>query len=628
MRRSLLLILLLTTISVFAQDLRWANSIGKNTYDLPFNGAVVDSKGNTYKVGYFRAQVDFNPGVGTYYMVNTGDTSSTYDGYIQKLDSNGNFVWAKKIGGSGDDWILAVTIDEDDNVILSGYFEGTVDFDPNGGTYNLSGGSGSYFVLKLNSSGNFVWAIKNIDGTHGGDVKYITTDKSNNILVLSQFSGTIDFDPSGSTSNLTSNGGTDMFIQKLDANGGFIWAKNIGGIGNDSYSRGIKANMDNDVYVVGAFQDSVDFDPSGGVYKSYSNGNIDGFVVKLDSMGTFEWNATFGSTLWDIVKGFDLDVNNNVYLTGFFEGTVDFDPGVGSVTLSSSGFEDAFILKLNNSGDFVWVKSIQSNSSDEGTALSVDVNGDLYVGGNFSGTSTDLDPGAGVYNVNNNGSTDIFITKLNTNGEFVWGRSVGGTNNDRCDYIGLDVSNNIYISGRFKGTTDFDPNTGVTNLTSTSPVKNDIYTFSLNNYFVPCNVDYTTINDSICSGDSLYFDGSYIKLPGVYKDTLTNANNCDSIVTLNLTYVTPSNCGTTLVNQLFNNDFKVYPNPSTGRFTVEAILDDEYSFSVLGINGEIIKTGVLNGTTKVNMLEVKNGLYLLQLTNKNSVMTKRLVIQK
>src|SRR5690606_21731654 len=152
------------------------------------------------------------------------------DVFISKLDANGNFVWAKRIGGTSSDFGNAIAIDGVGNVYTTGRFSDVVDFDPGTGTFNLNGGYGYYFdvfVSKLNVNGEFVWA-KRIGG-NGVDVGHaITLDGNNNVYTTGFFTGTVDFDPGTGTHNLASTGANDIFISKLDVNGNFLWANKFG----------------------------------------------------------------------------------------------------------------------------------------------------------------------------------------------------------------------------------------------------------------------------------------------------------------------------------------------------------------------------------------------------------------
>ena len=218
------------------------------------------------------------------------------------------------------------------------------------------------------------------------------------------------------------------------------WAKSIGGISRDEgYS--ITTDKLGNVYVTGFFEDSADFDPGTGTFNLYSNGIWDIFIQKLDSTGNFIWAKSIGGTSRDLGASITTDELGNVYVTGFFEDTVDFDPGTGTFILTSNGGRDFFIQKLDASGNFVWAKSI-GGSSQRNIAWSItsDASGDLYVTGEF-GLIVDFDPSSQTFYLTATGmSSDVFILKLESNGNFVWAKSMGGSSSDGGISITTDAS--------------------------------------------------------------------------------------------------------------------------------------------------------------------------------------------
>jgi hypothetical protein len=437
---------------------------------------AVDRSGNFYTVGYFSNTVDFDPNSSTLNLTSSG----LKDIFITKLNSEGNLVWAKKIGGTSDDQAQKVTVDGNGDVYLAGDFSGTVDFDPGSGTQNLTAsGSTDAFLLKLNSTGEFIWA-KKFGGTNTDIAYSVATDSSNNVLLVGSFKDTVDFDPSGATFNLVSTlstGGSpaptdDIFIVKLNSSGDFSWAKSIGGTNSDiAYS--VLVDSSDNILVSGSFRGTnVDFDPGAGTstLSAQANGRSHAFVMKLNNLGEFVWAKDMGGLLGSRSNSMAIDSDNNIYTTGYFEGTVDFDPGAGTANLTASGVSDAFfdlfVSKINSNGEYLWAKAIGgATGSDEGVGISTDSTGNVYTVGYFS-ESVDFDPGAGTTTLSSNGSNDNFVLKLNSSGAFVWAKSFGGSSDDLATEITADTSGNVFTSGYFQGTVDFNPNSGTSNLTS------------------------------------------------------------------------------------------------------------------------------------------------------------------
>lgn len=389
------------------------------------------------------------------------------------------FTWAAQFGGSLEEHGQSVASDANGNVYITGYFEGTSDFDPGIGTYDLtSSGGEDVFIQKLDSNGSFVW-VKQL-GASANDRGYsINVDFLGNLYITGYFLYTVDFDPGVGTSNIMSSGVDDVFILKLDANGNFKWAQSLGGSGYSDEGFSIATDAIGNVYTSGIFSGTVDFDKGAGTTNLTAVGGFDLFLQKLDSSGNFIWAKSVGGTDQIWVQSIDIDSQANVCLTGHFKGTADFNPGTGVDNLISSGLDDVFILKLDSSGNFQWAKSMGSNKMDKGHSITFDTEGNIYTTGYFGGPGpTDFDPGAGINNLNANGFSDIFIQKLNPNGDFVWAKSIGGSLWAHGLGITTDSEDNIYATGFFYDTVDFDPGVGNTQLISNG--FSDIFILKMN----------------------------------------------------------------------------------------------------------------------------------------------------
>ncbi|MDP4265503.1 MAG: SBBP repeat-containing protein [Bacteroidota bacterium] len=467
---------LILTLTASSQTLSWARQMGGTSDDMAFSIAV-DAAGNQYITGYFAGTADFDPGPGTFNLTSPG---GDVDIFVVKLDATGNFIWAKQMGGSIGDAGKSIAVDASGNVYITGSFSGTSDFDPGPGIFNLtSAGSWDIFICKLNSSGNFLWAKRFGASTQEDHGNAITVDASGNVYATGSFKGTIDFDPGPGTYPLTADY-IDVFVLKLDASGNFIWAKKMGGIFTD-VGNSIAVDASGNVYTTGYFVATADFDPDPATYYLvYGTGDEDGFISKLDASGNFVWVKHFSPHTYDncYSNGIAVDASGNVYTTGSFKGTTDFDPGPGTFNLVANGLNDGFVCKLNSSGDFVWAKkSGGCQEEDYGTSVAVDASGNVYTTGVFQ-YYADFDPGTGIYELHADGATDVYISKLNASGNFVWAIRLGGTNPDYCYSIVVDASGNIFTAGFFKGTADFDPGTGILNFVSAGG--NDIFVSKLN----------------------------------------------------------------------------------------------------------------------------------------------------
>jgi hypothetical protein len=502
MKKTTVIILALFSIlfSSNAQNYQWARIMGTVQTEVVAS-MVVDSFGNIYTIGNFEGTIDLDPGVGISNLTSEGE----YDFFISKLNAAGNFIWAKRIGGADYDIGSSIAVDKFGNLHILGHFSGSVDFDPGVGTSNLVNvGASDAFVLKLDSAGNFIW-VKSMGGISIVTSKSIGLDSAGNVYASGDYWETADFDPGPDTSNLTSLGSTDIFITKLDSAGNFIWAKSMGG-GGIQYINCIAVDALGNVHTIGGFTGTIDLDPGGGsadftsegiedfyiskmdesgnylwggsfggMYDDFgtsiavdNNGNVyttgmcamgadfdpgpeinfvsnsgyDVFILKLSAEGDFVWVKSIGGYDFDIGYDFAIDDSNNVYTTGSFKGTVDFDPGDLSNTVSNNGGSDIFILKLDSAGNFVWVKSLGGASSDYGRFISADNAGNVYTAGVFKET-VDFDPGPGTYNLTSTGSNDIFILKLGSAsvdiGEHSFENSLRAFPNPTTDALNIDL---------------------------------------------------------------------------------------------------------------------------------------------------------------------------------------------
>jgi gliding motility-associated-like protein len=314
--------------------------------------------------------------------------------------------------------------------------------------------------------------------TETGKTYSVAVDASGNSYGSGPFFGTQDFDPGAGVFNLTSVGDADVFITKLDASGNFVWAKSIGGTLKDN-SYGIALDPSGNVYVTGSFNGTSDFDPSAAVTNLTSAGFTDLYILKLDTDGNFVWAKSIGGNSFDGDESFAIatDAAGNVFTTGYFTEKVDFDPGPGIFNLDfTSG------TCTNCSQIFI---------------LKLDTDGNFgwaKRGGGFgdsSGYGISVDASGNVlttgyfwsnaFGAPSTGTQDIFIVKHDNNGNQLWAKAFGDATDisfhEKGYAITTDASGNVYATGRYENTTDFDPGAGVFNLTAVD--KMDIFVLKL-----------------------------------------------------------------------------------------------------------------------------------------------------
>ncbi|MBK9284882.1 MAG: SBBP repeat-containing protein [Sphingobacteriaceae bacterium] len=492
---SLSLSLLIINLFSFSQppSFNWAHGFGAGGTNVS-NSITHDSFGNLITTGSFSGTVDFDPGIGTY----TLSTLSTNAIYVHKLDANGNLNWAIKLEGNGTGEGNCVQTDHSSNVYVCGYFTGTADFDPGPGTTNLTAlGNQDVFVCKFNSTGNLVWA-RQLGGPADEVGQGLTVDNLGNVYTTGFTQGAGDYDPGPGTFIINPIGSADVFINKLDNNGNFVWAKQFGG-DNTGSGKTISYDASNNIFIGGFFSGNIDMDPNAGVYNLTSDGSTDIFITKLSASGSFIWANKMGGTFSDYCNSLVVDQFSNVYSTGAFQSTSDFDPGPGIANLTSLGINDVFISKLNANGTYAWAKKVGNTNDDIGNTIYLDTSENVITIGSFQ-SSVDFDPGPPVSNLVASGSNDVFILKLNSTGDYIWSLKFGGTDSDIGKSLTVDTLNNIISSGYFGGTANFNPGPGTFT----------VIAGGYNDYFIQklCAIPATPINttspafQNVCNGQS------------------------------------------------------------------------------------------------------------------------------
>lgn len=539
-------------------NLDWVNTLSSSGEQRGY-ATQIDADGYIYNCGRFTGTVDFDPSNGTTQLTSIG----LGDIYLSKTNESGNLVWVKSIEGDNLYSEVSIDLDFNGNCYISSYFNASFDADFGVGlnTLNSLGGS-DVFMIKINSSGNFVWA-KQFGGT--GNERIGNVHISNANLYLSgRFESSVDFDPSAGTNMLTSAGGRDGFLIKLDTIGDFYWAKAFGGSGND-WARDFATSSSEDIYITGNYSNTVDFDLSSNTLELTSNGNEDIFVCKLNSLGEFVWAKSIGGTASERPnKLVFTDNNSSIYIVGFFGSTVDFDPNIGLNELTSNGDIDAFVLKLDNSGNYVWASNIGGILDDEGLSISEDDQSNIIVGGSFQETATILPLISNPANssLTSSGNLDAFICKFDLNGIVQWSQNIGGTGNDRCFDLSLSGSTNLYVTGSFEASVDFDPSNA------------------------------SSLHTSL-GGEDAYL----VK----FVQATSNLQNWNE-----------------------TNSIKLFPNPSNGCFFIES--SNTEIIRLVNSIGQLIIPKLTVHSGKIDVSELPGGIYILESVSKGGNVSKMKLI--
>lgn len=389
----------------------WTRTWGGTGNDASYNIAF-DSSNNVYVIGEFGATVDFDPSGGVTSYVSAGSV----DIFVSEFNASGDFISVKVMGAGSHDRGHGIEFNSDDEMYIAGKFTGTVDFDPSGGTDNkVSAGNYDSYLTKFNTDGSYAWTYTwgSTDRDTNNDMKL---GSDGDIYLAGVFRGTVDFDPSGGTSNYTSVGLDDAYLSKFNSDGTYAWTKTWGSTTND-FSFNLRLNSDDDIYIIGSFQLTVDFDPTGTVNSFTSAGLEDSYVSKFQSDGTYEFTRTWGGTLMDEVLGITIDDTGNYFIGGFFNGTEDLDPTGGTDSHVSGGPYDMFISMFDENDNYITSNTFGSTTEVnwyDDQLYEVHANdGTLYVTGNYFGTA-DFDPGAGTDNETQVGAGDYFMATYST----------------------------------------------------------------------------------------------------------------------------------------------------------------------------------------------------------------------
>lgn len=358
--------------------------------------------------------------------------------------------WVDDVSGPGvgSSTPAAVKVDKQNNVYVTGIFRGTVDFDPSAGVKNLSaigGGENDYdtYLAKYTPAGALIWVVS--FGGYGLDqVNGMSIDDNGNPTVIGQFNSDM---VQGIT--LHNNGGNDGFIVHFDTNGNFKWGKSVGGSSTDY---GDKVESDHQGNIIAVLQYSSSVSVGAKTYTS-SSGSFNGLIIKYDINGGVLWSINLSDTGDSEVRYVAADASNNIFVSGAFGNNVNFNPLGASHTVNGNG-GSTFLAKYTPNGALTWVQQVGGQVVGNNSNLFVNSNDEVYLDGPFGATlqfngNTSLTP---------IGSRDIFISKYAADGTFQMAKDIGGVGALMYNYgMGESSDNNIYISGFFSGSVDFDP---------------------------------------------------------------------------------------------------------------------------------------------------------------------------
>jgi hypothetical protein len=420
------------------------------------NSITLDSNGNAYFTGWFEGTVSFGP-LTLQGPVPSPTIGRCADLFVGKMDSNGNGLWLSRASHAGSssscgnyrhDSGEGITLDKNGDILVTGYMSATgVTF----GNTTLAGGAyKAVIVAKLNSNGDWQWAVKvGSSGGHNGYGASIVVDSKGDYYLTGTFSGTVNF----GEFSISGPVGYGTFVAKLNNSGSWQWAISSTYAPNGFHSReNIVIDSNDDIYVSGYTSETNLFGCS-----NYTGSGL--YVAKLNSSGSCLWVTTASASMDQEIPGITIDSIGNIFVTGGFKNTATF----GNTTLTTLGSAtdvDIFVAKMNSTGNWIWAVSagasynaINGYVPDFGKSIAIASNGMIYVTGQAFKNSI-------FGNLTNEFTSDyprIFVAQLTPDGSWNWVVSAGGSLNDRGLDIAIDSSDNPYVVGYFEDSASFGP---------------------------------------------------------------------------------------------------------------------------------------------------------------------------
>lgn len=541
------------------------------------------------------------------------------------LDSKAqSFQFAKKYGSSSFSIDEKYDLKEKDGYLYSvGVFIGIADFDPtaNSQTFSAYNSLGNVFMTKYDSLGNYLWAKRFGFGSYL-EVKTFAIDDSSNIYIVGDFGSTADFDPSANSFNLTAQVASslsnhDIFIAKYDSSGQFNWAKRIGGIGHETGDRIVLDDSSN-IYISGNFDNTVDFDPSSNTFFLNTNGSNGSnvYIAKYSPQGNFVWAKRSPGPSAVNIRNVLLEYNyaKNTLVQSYAKG-------------------GQYLIQYDTDGNIIWNKYFAINSTVYYNGIATDNSGGIYFCGQFIGT-IDFDPDSTINNLTSVTSNwDIFLSKLDWNGNFILAKSMGGNSYDAALSIAVDKLKNIYTTGMYSNSADFDPGPG-TRIINRANVTNQFISQldSNGNYIYASSLNG---NDKSKGHDLVIDDQLNIYAIGAFKGStdfdptaaiynMTSSGSFDNTYLLKL-----GNRVTKIEDKNYEVEISIYPNPVFHSFNIEIpeLLSTNCMYKIYNSTGQTVKEGVLDNGTNSIKFDVKKGYYILELMNQDFKVTKSLIKQ-
>lgn len=517
--------------------------------------------------------------------------------FLPFFASSQNYVWAKGEGGIGNDNASAITVDEQGNSYITGNLAGKINFS---GTEYEGKGVFDVFITKYDASGNIGW-VKTAGGPEndmGKAIKY-----HNGALYLAGvFEDTAYFE----NTMFLSKGEADLFVAKYDMDGNLVWVKQAGGTQND-YLSGMDVDDDGNIVIVGNYESSISFDTT---IRNTNNIFGESYIAKYSNNGDVVWAKSVTGTNTNLTTDITYDNNGNYLITGFFSG--NYNLGGSSISSSTQSY-DILIGKLDKNGNTVWLKKAGSIAEDAAQAICADKDGNAFITGYFIRTAYFDNNSIDYYDYN-----DIFIAKYAPDGTNQWARAGKGSQLDGGFGISTDNEGNVYGTGMFMFTLDFD------GWQRTSSSGRDIYVVS---YSPNGNVRWLTSAGGVNTDAGLDLavkPNGNITLCGYYLNTCNFGNIEIDYAEYNDLFIAEFNPPfVTGIDHIKELHVKVFPNPVKDVLNIET--EEGFLVSISNAMGQEVYSG--NNTKSIDASTWESGIYIIQVTTTLGNTTRRFTKQ-
>jgi hypothetical protein len=502
-------------------QLSWGSYFGGSSNERGYDLASAPN-GDFYLAGWTNSSSN---------IATTGAHDVTYgangnsDAFLAKFDSSGQRLWSTYYGGVAIDRGRAVAVGPGHSVYLGGYTSSNSAIATSGAHQaSYGGGSEDAFLARFDSSGARQW------GTYYGGFQAercfaLATAPNGDVYAGGRTNSSSNIASPGAH-KATKGSGQQGFLARFDSNGTRQWGTYYGGSSSDNI-RGIATTNSARVYIAGEANSSSGIATSG-THQSNSGGGVDAYLAQFNAAGSRLWGTYFGGANSDRGYGLAASGNGWLYLAGETASTGNIATS-GAHKTSLGGSDDAFLARVDTFGQVTWATYYGGPSNEAGTrAVGADAQGNAFlVGSTVSGSGIAT---SGSYQTSPGGATDAFAAKFDLNGVRQWGSYYGGLGGDNARAVGIGPDGNVYLTGW----TNSPGNIATPGAYQTSiGGNNDLFFAKFRGS--PCQPTDSTFAVTACDSFTVPSNDSTYTTGGMIQDTIPNNAGCDSLLTINLT---------------------------------------------------------------------------------------------